>query len=83
MSEGGVTLVIAVKQYAEGIKVAISIAIGATMANNEKTPKRAAEAPKGLKDPKAGPAQRKIAGPSTSQTAARRSPARQSSGRGR
>ena len=53
------------------------------MANNEKPPKRAAEAPKGLKDPKAGPAQRKIAGPSSSQTAARRSPASQSSGRGR
>ena len=54
------------------------------MANNEKSPKRVtAEAPKGLRDPKAGPVQRKIAGPSSSQTAARRSPARQSSGRGR
>ena len=54
------------------------------MANNEKAPKRATpDLSKGLKDPKAGPAQRRIAGPASSQAAARRSPARQSSGRGR
>lgn len=54
------------------------------MATNEKSPKRVASEPaKGPKDLKSGPVQRRNAGAVSTLAPGRRSPARQSSGRGR